>query len=352
MSRRIARLYEKLQQSTHFPDLPNPNDETLVQNITYLKRGWKYGQTAIGFVSIPGSLYYWHGGGLLDLLLIGGKFEATDPRDKVYAVLGLAREPILGGENDHALYPYIDENETFEEMVVNYDHSISQVYQRLAKHFINRDLNLDILCILGTYPIDPCSDVPSWAPDWRFPWNQSLWDYLQFKFFASGTIRAKRQDQADLGKVQVEVYLVDQVVELLDVTSNAWKLLYENGEEIIRSNGAKANETAWRKLPVFEKFNPANRKRCCLTRLGHVALVPPEAIKGDFIFVVLGARLPFVLRGTGTLVPPLEVDRGECHMKCDFREARVVGPCCLPGFMLGEIFSDMEGRELLDLTLV
>ena len=42
------------------------------------------------------SIYYYHGGGLLELLMISRHFEATDPYDKVYSVLGLAREPIQG----------------------------------------------------------------------------------------------------------------------------------------------------------------------------------------------------------------------------------------------------------------
>lgn len=348
----MSRLRKTLKQNPDFPDLLDLNDELLEQNIFYLKRRWTYGQSAIGFISTAGSLYYWHGGGLLDLLLVGGKFESTDARDKIYGVLGLAREPIQGGENEDALYPYTDEGEASENMVVNYDHTISEVYQRLAKHFINRDLNLDILCILGTYPIVFSSDLPSWTPDWRIPWNKSLWDYLQHKFFASGYIRAEHQDQKDLGKLEVKVYLVDRVVELLDVTTDAWKLLYENGEEIIKSNGALANETEWRHFPVFEKFNSEDRKRCCLTQLGHVALVPPEAIAGDLIFVVLGARLPFVLRSPDLPQPPTLEKQEERLMKCDFRKARIVGPCCLPGFMLGEIFSDMGGRELLDLTLI
>ena len=64
-----------------------------IDYLKYLKRAWRYGQSAFGFMAETGSVYYFHGGGLLELLMIGREYEATDPRDKVYGVLGLAREP-------------------------------------------------------------------------------------------------------------------------------------------------------------------------------------------------------------------------------------------------------------------
>ena len=113
-------------------------------------------------------MYYWHGGGLFDLLLTGWMFESTDPRDRIYAVLGLAREPILGGDNADALFPFVEEDEAFEPMQIDYNASINHVYQRLAKYFINRDLNLDIICLVNVLRNEKSFDLPSWTPDGEF----------------------------------------------------------------------------------------------------------------------------------------------------------------------------------------
>ena len=96
-----------LKDDIFFTDPVKPNDVEQTPHLGYLKRSWTYGETVYGTVAVSGSIYYWHGGGLLDLLITGTYFNATDPRDKVYSVLGLAREPIADGENEDALFPCV-----------------------------------------------------------------------------------------------------------------------------------------------------------------------------------------------------------------------------------------------------
>lgn len=346
---RVSSVRKKLQE-LKIPEIPV---ETRPRTIEYLKRGWIYGQTAFGNVAVAGSLYYWHGGGLLDLLLSGTHFDVTDPRDRIYAVLGLAREPIADGDNDDALFPYLGPGEVFDPMTVNYNSTISEVYQRLAKMLINRDANLDVLCVLHGLRNEASGDLPSWTPDWRVRWGHGISDYLTLRFFASGYTRAERQDQADLGRLRIKAYIVDRVESVLDITAKAWDLMYENGEAIIKSNGSLENRTQWRGLAVFEPLEAQSDRRCCLTHGGHVALVPLTAKAGDLIYVVLGARLPFILRDAsvkreaGATLEALNLDHTDYS-----EEFRVLGPCCLPGFMQGEVFSLVGDQEALRLTLV
>ncbi|KAH7139861.1 hypothetical protein B0J13DRAFT_638883 [Dactylonectria estremocensis] len=79
--------------------------------------------------------------------------HATDPRDHVFALLGIAQ-----GHGGHA--PAVD-----------YSLSLAEVYARTAyawyKMSTRRPLEW-LMCINGSYHT---SDLPSWVPDWRRPWN-------------------------------------------------------------------------------------------------------------------------------------------------------------------------------------
>jgi hypothetical protein len=148
------------------------------------------------------------------LLLTGTHFDVTDPRDRVYAVLGMAREPVEGsGDDGDALLPYLDHGEVLNRMTVDYDSSVSEVYQRLVKTLINRDLNLDVVCVLkgqreGGTDVES-SDLPSWTPDWRLRQLREMSDYLTLRFFASGYTRAERQMHSESGRLRVKAYAVD-----------------------------------------------------------------------------------------------------------------------------------------------
>jgi hypothetical protein len=81
---------------------------------------------------------------LLDLADKCRELEATDPRDKIYALLGLA------------------EDDQFE---VDYDQSVREVYRRFAEACIERSGTLDVFnFVIGSYR----NDIPSWVPDWTF----------------------------------------------------------------------------------------------------------------------------------------------------------------------------------------
>lgn len=83
---------------------------------------------------------------LLDLLNQYRRQDSTDPRDKVFALLGLARDvSSLGCKAD-------------------YSKTVVEVYSNLARSYIQRDSNLDIVGYVqhGSGLVG----LPSWVPDW------------------------------------------------------------------------------------------------------------------------------------------------------------------------------------------
>jgi hypothetical protein len=97
----------------------------------------------------------WFGGRmrLTDLLEQFRFWKATDPRDKVYALIGLS----TGAGRD---FP------------IDYTKSVTRVYMDLVIHLISLDKNLDILSHSSVSRT--LGDLPLWAPDWSSGKNDSL----------------------------------------------------------------------------------------------------------------------------------------------------------------------------------
>jgi hypothetical protein len=101
---------------------------------------------------------------LLKLLLFTKKMQATDPRDKLYGILGL--------------------DEAQDILVIpNYEHSMHKVYTEFAVNCITARSNLEILIYAGIGYALRDSQLPSWVPDLRV--LESTW-HLPEKECASG----------------------------------------------------------------------------------------------------------------------------------------------------------------------
>ncbi|KAH9203959.1 heterokaryon incompatibility protein-domain-containing protein [Leptodontidium sp. 2 PMI_412] len=89
---------------------------------------------------------------LLELLLSHKSKKSTDPKDKVYALIGVS-------ESDDAFG------------IIDYSHSVREVYTHTARHIITSTQRLDVICVKQN-DVDQY-DLPSWAPDWTRPSSNS-----------------------------------------------------------------------------------------------------------------------------------------------------------------------------------
>jgi hypothetical protein len=90
---------------------------------------------------------------LLALIAYGSDGKAADPRDRIYSVLGLARDRAVGEPPD-------------------YNSDVDKIYSQLVRSFVETHKSLDIICfvhLFNCYNVKPAIQpaLPSWVPDWR-----------------------------------------------------------------------------------------------------------------------------------------------------------------------------------------
>ncbi|KAL6859524.1 heterokaryon incompatibility protein domain-containing protein [Trichoderma novae-zelandiae] len=84
---------------------------------------------------------------LVALAAYSSCFEATDDRDRLYGIKGLATDTCF--------------------LAVDYSCSVEDTYLRFARAFIEHHKSLDVICFASIYSSLPGSALPSWVPDWR-----------------------------------------------------------------------------------------------------------------------------------------------------------------------------------------
>lgn len=89
---------------------------------------------------------------IVQLLIENRVADSADPRDKLYALLGLASD-------GHA-----------EALTPDYGKPLSQVFKELFKYIVNRDKRLDIIC--ASQPVG-VPTIPCWIPNWHEGWRYS-----------------------------------------------------------------------------------------------------------------------------------------------------------------------------------
>ena len=329
----------------------------------------------------------------LDLLEMCRSCNATDPRDKIYALLGLM--PDIEG------LPKPD-----------YGLDVKQVYHKYAHFLLSQGVGADILHSAGRSRA--VLQLPSWVPDWSFHsgtlehWTRVVKAWGDRQLQASGDFEPSiKVNDDDSNNLMVQGSMIDSILALgpemesrrwtnarnflawdeasralieshelqTEPLSERWWEIYcltlimgciptdrtkikkpvedygrmterlHRGETIASQEGSST--PYFSRLTVFSGQEDADleaiqyhkyvqqftyRRRICVTCNGFVGLVPGSVIEGDQIAVILGGGTPFILR---------EVE--DAHL--------LIGDAYFHGLMRGEAL-EMDEFVLQDISLV
>ena len=304
--------------------------------------------------------------------------EATDPRDKVYGLLGLATG------NDVGL------------VEADYSCSLWEVFYAVTVRFIERNQNLDILSYLVG---ERSTRLPSFVPDWM---NQPKFNGYNMRveslslFSASGDSVAKFKEVAS-GKLAGTGIIVDTILDHRS-PEGTWEESLENYRllfEVCQSPGSlyrhtgEQREVAWwlticgeieitsdntgavyrrvrdlQDISAFQKWEswlttppPLDKNlytydvsvvnfvfsrtiygRCFIsTEKGYVGWAPKQCKKGDVVAVLAGGKVPYVLRPEAPSSPLEESGDSRKHYS-------ILGDAYIRGIMDGEVVTELEER--------
>ncbi|KAM0264305.1 hypothetical protein ACHAQJ_000795 [Trichoderma viride] len=137
---------------------------------------------------------------LLHSLIRSRDFKATDPRDKVYSLLGLVQASV---QDKPRLTPaYLDQT-----------HDLAITYTNLAIQVLEESDNLLLLsCVEGeSFQLAETGNLPSWVPDWSCPAPLGLRATGYKRYNASGNLQQRPIIDADALTVTIKGTKIDDI---------------------------------------------------------------------------------------------------------------------------------------------
>jgi hypothetical protein len=318
---------------------------------------------------------------LCHLLMMFCKSEATNPRDRLFAFLGLAKDG-----DDSSLRP-------------NYDESVELVFLRYAKHFVRNGDGMKLLYEAAGVSNREIS-IPSWAPDWTK--TDALEKRLINLTTVTGSLYKAAADTAPrirLADDEREIVISGGYVDRVSRTAvhYSWDLDADRSYGLIPRlrnffkevdsffnrepyvTGEPLFEVEWKTLigntsgeitltipeeygqqyrdcrqmiedlstegpspRLFDETNSYLKQllpiiicyKLCETESGLVGMMPLDTMLGDSVYIFTGGALPFILR------PVVGFQS----------KYKVIGGCYIHGIMDGEVVRSDKWREE-DVTL-
>ncbi|RDW74655.1 uncharacterized protein DSM5745_07317 [Aspergillus mulundensis] len=196
---------------------------------------------------------------LLNVLVEGSTYQCTDPRDKVFALLGLmANKPI----------------------VPDYRLPTESVYVGIAAYFVKHPSTVDVLALAGQK--NKCFDLPSWVPDW----SQSMSRPSLDTFLRAG-IRTDQDDSLLDGAIRVKFG---------GLSNSGGDIKVSSSTGTMQLQGFKFCTIAGDKNLVREYTHiqlPANCRGAFIISIPHQNY---EIHESDSLFLLNGYRYPVILR--------------------------------------------------------
>jgi hypothetical protein len=322
--------------------------------------------------------------GPLNLLQRWRYREATDPRDKVYALLGLL-------PHNHLPFPSIQS--------CSYNISPALLYSRVTLDLIWLERSLrPLVGFRGEPHVTP--DLPTWALDLtrynygikRRPWEWWKHSHRYKVFTSSGNRPLECASLSNDTVLSLKGVFVDKIVDVGMVLGEetwedlsdgqliqmilSWELLLDRFIRSRQAGGAYVGggswcDAFWRTMLgdlVMEEFPVRRAVNACrlefhnflqyqirgsiheslcdmvvnqaffITANGYVGIGPPNIQVADEVWVLFGGRVPFVLRpdGVGVYEPPEAVEANERFF---------IGDTYVHGIMDGEAVKDCAVEE-------
>lgn len=327
--------------------------------------------------------------GFQKLLISCYDFKATDPRDRIFGLLGLA----TNGE-EILLEP-------------DYTASIQDVYIGSTRHLLTQDDSLGLLHVAGTGYPRSVADLPSWVPDWtsipsifHFGVNADMAGY-----HAAGDSKANIRADSDSLCIALKGCLIDSVKivcakALPTICHDDFQTFKREQEKIQRwTKHSMLLAALYKSLPADEEWQDVywrtiignisaggtpvtpdfavyfdcflatiqgyidsdshlqfhdsipnevirgarqftNTFKACgpervlfATKRGYIGLAPPETLEDDLICIIFGTATPFILRKS------LGADEKEAYT--------LIGECYIHGLMNGEGLELGEAQEVV-----
>ena len=310
----------------------------------------------------------------LQSALIGCRFfKSTNPRDMIYALLGIVTDA-----GDAALDP-------------DYNASVQMIFTKTTQILLTTNNSLKILHIAGIGWPRALTDLPSWVPDWTFPPRNTVFGDIaeSVGYRASGnspiaagaghsptriafngilvdtiaktsamlkagayddTVTSRKGNSAEIISWLEDVSQIAQSSldsqESGQVSDDLWRALIANQvqgkiastgyRDLFRSfikyhkylaaNGSRTGVEE-DTIRATESFTPilsstCGRRTFFRTSKGFLGLAPTGALEGDSVCIILGAVTPFVIRDS------VQESTEVCYS--------LVGECYVHGLMNGE----------------
>lgn len=267
------------------------------------------------------------GSRLSDILWNTWDRDATDPKDKVFAILGLV------GENYSVTLPNVDFSKSTEE-----------VYREIASLIITKENSLDIL--LAASGLASGANMPSWVPDWRRSANEyrpalfvnasfmrmqcyhaGSTDAVYFHghgYSASGAMEPQAIFHDDLNVLQVRAVVFDTIAEVstdfgsglsaANIIDHAQTLTCNSHTSGSLSSKSAISDEELKKVLTAGCFidngslrtenmvieNVMRLRRFFITNGGNLSIGPSRLQVGDVISIIAGCNFPMVLRAVGS----------------------------------------------------
>jgi hypothetical protein len=304
---------------------------------------------------------------LVNLLINDRNKGATDPRDKVFALLGISR--------------------TYGKFQLETDYSktIEDIYTTTARQLIQRD-DIGLRILSCSQPSYSTRALPSWVPDWSEPWHGGI--KTRNKFYAGGTLKPCLYVDASLNSLSIRGLRVGTIINTGGTSLNKWefnpwrptpveaKALSETIQLGLQGDYPFTGESypsvflevittgCWKSVSgsrIFRlqelslagdfQINPFNidamKWREILGRIswsdgewdifqsemGYLGLGPASILPGDIFCIFGSAQVPFILR------------HWEGH------GYKLVGECYVHGVMHGEATKDVAMDQLEEFVL-